>query len=105
MTQDLTIHTIIKKVAEFYEITVRDILGTSKKRIHSRPRMVAAYLARELLDMSYPEIGDWMARNHTTILHSYRWVSDARDADSEVREELAMVEAYVRHKHTGNSNL
>jgi len=49
---------------------------------------VAMALAKELTDHSLPEIGDaFGGRDHTTVLHACRKISDLNTTDARVKED------------------
>lgn len=69
----VSIENIQKLTAQYYNIKWADLLGKSRKRSIVRPRQMAMYLAKEMTDKSYPEIGEHFGgRDHTTVLHAYR---------------------------------
>ena len=61
---------ILEETANFYNITTERILGSAKTKDVVVPRQVAMYLIREKTDLSFPEIGRFMGRDHTTVLHA-----------------------------------
>ncbi len=69
--QAVNMDNIRKVVAEFYNISVKDLLGKKRSRHIARPRQIAMSLARELTNNSYPEIGQsFGGRDHTTVMHA-----------------------------------
>lgn len=69
----VSIENIQKTTAQYYNIKWTELLGKSRKRSIVRPRQMAMYLAKEMTDKSYPEIGELFGgRDHTTVLHAYR---------------------------------
>ncbi|MDD2681129.1 MAG: chromosomal replication initiator protein DnaA [Patescibacteria group bacterium] len=70
--KSLTPKEIIEAVSSFYEINIKDITGSSRKKELVGPRQAAIYLIREELNTSYPSIGQEMGgRDHTTAMHAY----------------------------------
>jgi chromosomal replication initiator protein len=68
----ITIDLIQKKVSEYFDIKPSDMRAKKRSRAIAYPRQVAMYLARQLTDMSLPEIGDQFGgRDHTTVIHAY----------------------------------
>jgi chromosomal replication initiator protein len=45
------------------------------------PRQVAMYLIREMTNLSLPEIGRFMGRNHTTVLYSIEKTQEQIEKD------------------------
>lgn len=69
--QAVSMDNIRKVVAEFYDISVKDLMGKKRLRHIARPRQVAMSLARELTNNSFTEIGQsFGGRDHTTVMHA-----------------------------------
>ncbi len=63
---------IVNEVANHFEISVNDLVGPSRKKSLVTPRQITMYLLRDILDMSYPAIGEKMGnRDHTTAIYSF----------------------------------
>ncbi len=94
----LTIETVQRTVAEYYDIRLGDM--TSKQRPHSIafPRQVAMYLCRTLTEQSLPTIGNAFGRNHATVLHAYRLVSNKLKADPAFRQTVTVIKQRLGHR-------
>ncbi len=80
--QAVNMDNIRKVVAEYYDITVKDIMGRKRTRTIARPRQIAMALSRELTGDSYPDIGQsFGGRDHTTVMHGCDKVAELRAAD------------------------
>ncbi|TDC73399.1 chromosomal replication initiator protein DnaA [Streptomyces hainanensis] len=72
-TPEITIDIIVSAVAEYFGLTVDDLVGSSRSRILVTARQIAMYLCRELTDLSLPKIGQYFGgRDHTTVMHADR---------------------------------
>ncbi len=88
----VTVEEIQRKVAEYYNIRLSDMLGPKRTRTIARPRQVAMYLSKELTSRSLPEIGRrFGGRDHTTILHGVRKVEELRDSDTQLGEDINLL--------------
>lgn len=88
----VTIDNIQKTVAQYYKIRVADLVSKRRTRAVARPRQVAMALAKELTTNSLPEIGDaFGGRDHTTVLHACRKVSELRAKDASINEEYTVL--------------
>jgi len=84
----VTIDIIQKRVAEYFQIRVGDLLSKSRSRSITRPRQMAMSLTKELTSHSLPEIGDaFGGRDHTTVLHACRKIKELRETENRVRED------------------
>jgi chromosomal replication initiator protein len=61
---------IIRFVAHHYGIRVADLKGRSNRRSIALPRQVAMYLIREILELSFPEIGKIFDKHHSTAIYA-----------------------------------
>ncbi len=76
----VTIETIQKVVAEYYNMRVADLKSKSNSRNIAVPRQVAMYLCKILTKASLPEIGrEFGGKHHTTVLHSVSKISELFD--------------------------
>jgi chromosomal replication initiator protein len=84
----VTIDNIQKLVAEYYKIRVADLLSSRRNRSITRPRQIAMSLAKALTRHSLPEIGNaFGGRDHTTVLHACRKVTELRNEDRRIEED------------------
>jgi chromosomal replication initiator protein len=95
--RQITIENIQKTVAEFYKIKVSDMHSKKRSRNVARPRQVAMALAKELTQLSLPDIGDAFGnRDHTTVLHACRTIAALREADSTLNHEFHVLEQVLK---------
>lgn len=73
-----TPHEIIRFVAHHYGVKVADLKGRDNRRSVAFPRQVAMYLLREVLNLSYPEIGRLFGKHHSTVLYSVEQIAAQR---------------------------
>lgn len=71
-----TIDEIQRKVAEHFNISVKEMQSSRRARNVARPRQIAMYLAKQLTSRSLPEIGRKFDRDHTTVMHAVRKVEE-----------------------------
>ena len=77
---EITAATIMAVTAEYFAITIDDLVGSSRSRVLVDARQMAMYLCRELTDLSLPKIGEKFGnRDHTTVMH----------ADRKIRTQMA----------------
>ena len=88
--QSLSVGHIQTIVAAHYNLAVSDLVSGSRTARVSWPRHVAIYLARELTSSPLQTIGEaFGGRNHATVLHACRRVSDRLASDHETEVELS----------------
>jgi chromosomal replication initiator protein len=72
----------------------------SKKRSRAiaRPRQVAMALAKELTQLSLPEIGsNFGGRDHTTVLHACRQIGKLRETVPELNHDVNFLLQVLRN--------
>lgn len=90
--RQITFESIQKTVAEYYKIKVSDMHSKKRTRIIARPRQIAMWLAKELTPHSLPSIGEaFGGRDHTTVLHACRTISDLRQKDTSINHDLLVL--------------
>lgn len=83
----VTIDNIKRTVANYFNIRVGDLNSPRRTRSLARPRQIAMALAKELTQHSLPEIGEAFGKDHTTVLHACRKVTELREEDIKIRED------------------
>ena len=87
--KSITIDEIIKKVADYYGIEVSALNTRSRKREVVLVRQISMYLAKKYLDMSTSKIGQYIGkRDHATVLHACKTITNLADTDKQFRSEL-----------------
>ena len=86
-----TIDEIQKKVAEHFNISVKELQSSRRARTVARPRQVAMYLAKQLTSRSLPEIGRKFDRDHTTVMHAVRKVEELIIEDASLAENIEIL--------------
>jgi len=85
----ITSKTLVEAVANYYGISVNDLLSQSREKKLSFPRQIAAYLLREELKNSFPSIGKELGgRDHTTAMHACTKISGALQTDVRLRQDI-----------------
>ncbi|VCU68377.1 Chromosomal replication initiator protein DnaA [Pigmentiphaga humi] len=93
----ITVENIQKTVADFYKIKVADMYSKRRPANIALPRQIAMYLAKELTQKSLPEIGELFGgRDHTTVLHAVRKISESRTKQAELNHSLHVLEQTLK---------
>lgn len=87
-TRAVNAENIRDVVAEYYGISVKDLVGKKRARNIARPRQIAMALVRELTQDSFPEIGQvFGGRDHTTVIHACEKVNELRTQDTAIERD------------------
>ncbi len=87
--RQIGITDIVEAVTECFGVRLADLQGKRRNRSIALPRQVCMYLARELTSLSLEEIGGYFGgRDHTTVLHATRTITDQREQDPKLQQSL-----------------
>ena len=93
----ITAEAIITATAGTYKLTIRELIGPSRKQPLARRRQIAMYLCRELTDLSLPKIGaEFGGRDHTTVIHAVDKVKGLMQSDKQIFDEVSLLTQKVR---------
>jgi chromosomal replication initiator protein len=68
---------IINAVADYFKLTVDDLVGSSRSQAIAQARQIAMYLCRELTSLSLPKVGQLFGgRDHTTVMYANKKISE-----------------------------
>jgi chromosomal replication initiator protein len=96
--KQVSIENIQKTVADFYRLKVVELLSKKRTRAIARPRQVAMCLARELTQLSLPEIGNaFGGRDHSTVLHACKTVETLRTTDQSFNSDFNLLNQTLRN--------
>jgi chromosomal replication initiator protein len=95
--RQITVDGIQKTVAEYFKIKLSDMHSKKRTRNIARPRQVAMALARDLTQLSLPEIGEAFGnRDHTTVLHASRTIATLRTNDQALNRDYHLLEQVLK---------
>jgi len=87
--RQVSIENIQRTVADYYKIKVAEMYSKKRSRNVARPRQVAMALAKELTQLSLPDIGEaFGGRDHTTVLHACRKIADLRNSNGDITRDV-----------------
>ena len=96
-SRQVSVEGIQKTVAEYFKIKVSDMHSKKRSRNLARPRQVAMALAKDLTQMSLPEIGEAFGnRDHTTVLHACRTIASLRKHDTGLNRDYLVLEQVLK---------
>ena len=101
-SKSMSAKDIIEIVARFYELNIKEITGNSRKKELVKPRQISAYLIREELGASYPNIGQELGgRDHTTAMHAYnKIVKEIKENENEkLKQEIESIRQSLKNQN------
>jgi chromosomal replication initiator protein len=90
-SQELSAELIRDFIAHQFKVSVQDMQSKSRKKMIAFPRQVSMYLARKYTEQGLAEIGKAFNRDHSTVLHSVRVISDAISRNGSIRGQVKLL--------------
>ena len=88
-TQNISLDIIQKVIADNYQISISDLKSKKRDKKYVFPRQVAIYIARELTEISYSELGnEFGGKDHSTIMHAYDKIAESIKLDSSLEAKI-----------------
>ena len=90
--QNISLDIIQKVIAENYQISISELKGKKRDKKYVFPRQVAIYIARELTEISYSELGnEFGGKDHSTIMHAYDKIAENIKLDSSLEAKISLL--------------
>ena len=87
---------IINQVCKFYSVDESVLRGTLKNKGTAETRQVAIYLIRKLTNLSTPDIGKELSKDHSTVLYSINKVEKAlKGGDTSLQNHIRDITANI----------
>ena len=92
--ESISIDVIQKVIADNYQISVADLKGKKRDKKFVIPRQIAIYIARELTEIAYTELGnEFGGKDHSTIMSAYNKIAEQIKIDSTLESKIQL---YIR---------
>ncbi len=87
---------IINQVCKFYSVDESVLRGTLKNKGTAEARQVAIYLIRKLTNLSTPDIGKELSKDHSTVIYSIKKVEKAlKEGDTALQNHIRDITANI----------
>ena len=94
----LSPETIRDYIASQFKLNSDDLLSKSRKKNIAFPRQVSMYFSRKYTKNALSEIGKAFNRDHSTVVHSIRVISEAMNNDRSVNGQIKMLDNKLYNK-------
>lgn len=95
-TKTLTPMRVTRAVAKEFGIALTALRSTRRSQALVLPRQCAMWLCRKLCRASYPELGQFFERQHSSVIHAVRKLESQLDNEPMLRQRLARLEDACR---------
>lgn len=87
---------VVVSVAEFYDVSVEDLVGASRKKELVEPRQIAMFVMREELHSSFPAIGHELGgRDHTTAMHACTKIGELVEKNEKIKQDIVLIKQRI----------
>jgi chromosomal replication initiator protein len=94
--EHITVETVLKVVATYYGVNVKDLKSERRHKSLAGPRAVAMYLARTHTKSSFPELGRaFGGKHHTTVISAVEKIARRLKEDPGLRGEIHAIETQL----------
>ncbi len=85
-------------IAGQFQITINELQSKSRKQIVAFPRQVCMYLARKHTELPLSEIGNAVNRDHSTVVHAVRKITEQIARDGSTRGQIELLSEKLEKK-------
>ncbi|MGW8257239.1 MAG: DnaA/Hda family protein [Thermoguttaceae bacterium] len=91
-----SIATVATACAKHCGLKLTQLRSSSRQQAVVTARNIAIFLSRKIIHCSFAELGGYFgARDHTTIIHSWRKMEKLMQTDAVIRHEIDKIEAAI----------
>lgn len=88
-SRQITYEAINEATAAYFKIKPDELFTKKRTQSIAAARHIAMYLCRELIDLSYPRIGEiYGGRDHSTVIHAYDKINAQRKKDPTIEKAI-----------------
>lgn len=93
--QEVTPERIIKITAEHFNINTADLSSSKRSRDIAYPRQIIMYLCRDMIDIPLQQIGKYLGKDHTTVMHGYEKIKKELETNENLRNTLDVLKKKI----------
>ena len=93
-----TPEAIINETARYYQVSPEEIKGVSRQKNIVTARHITAYLIRNLTNLSLPNIGSFLNRDHATVLASIRKIENSIKSDKKLSDTIRDITSNINSR-------
>jgi chromosomal replication initiator protein len=85
-------------IAAQFKVAPAELQSKSRKQALAFPRQIAMYLSRKYTEIALADIGKAFNRDHSTVVHSIRVITDKRIRNTSIRSQVELLEKRLEEK-------
>jgi chromosomal replication initiator protein len=88
---------IIAQTAQYFELSIEDLYGSSRSQMIALARQIAMYLCREMTNLSLPKIGQLFGnRDHTTVMYANKKIGELMKERRSVYNQVTDITSRIK---------
>jgi len=96
VVKNVNINEILKAVCIYYSVKMQDIKGKRRNKELVIPRQVAMYLMKEMTDMPFTSIGEFLGgRDHTTVMYGVDKIQEEIAETGKITQDVVNVKQII----------
>lgn len=95
-SKSITPLKVSRAVAKDFGIALSALRSSRRSQALVLPRQCAMWLCRKLCDVSYPELGAFFDRQHSSVIHAVRKLETRLENEPTLRQRMARLESTCR---------
>lgn len=97
--RNITPNQVIQSVSNFFEIPEKELIEHSRRKELVEPRQIAMFLLKDLLGMSYADIGYKLGkRDHTTIIYACEKIEKQISISPKLNNSIVLIKEIINNK-------
>ncbi|MDO4541619.1 MAG: chromosomal replication initiator protein DnaA [Bacillota bacterium] len=93
----ITLEVILQVTAQYFKTKSDDLKSSKRSNTVAFPRQIAMYLARELTDMTYDDIGREFKKDHSTIMYGHDKIAKAIETEQKTKKFIDDITKIIRN--------
>ena len=92
VNKNITPGSVMKAVADFFDLPIGDLSNRCRKKEMVEPRQITMFLLRDILGLSYLNIGKKIGgRDHTTAIYAYEKISQETTKNQTLNHKILTI--------------
>lgn len=87
---------VMKVCSKYFGVSAQELVSNRRDLKVMIPRHYTMYAAKELTNLSFPQVGAWFNRDHTTIVHAHQKVSKLIESQAKAKRVIEEISAVCR---------
>lgn len=89
--ENISLEVIQRVISDEYNISVSDLKSKKRDKKYVIPRQISIYIARELTEISYTELGnEFGGKDHSTIMTAYKKIDELIKTDPSLDSKIQL---------------